>query len=88
MGESGRCSSAGAYEIQAAGADETLWQTFAVLLPVKSVGVIGDVRTYENAYALCILVASPRLFDAQCRSPQQMQWANGLCRYAELARVP
>ena len=42
----------------------------------------------SRARALCILVASPRLFDAQCRTPQQMQWANGLCRYAELARVP
>lgn len=40
----------------------------------------------SRARALCILVASPRLFDAQCRTPDQMQWANGLCRYAELAR--
>ena len=42
-------------EIQAAGAHETLWQTFAVLLPVKSVGVMGDARTYENACALRIV---------------------------------
>jgi len=29
-----------------------IWQTFAVLLPVKSVGVMGDERTYENAIVI------------------------------------
>lgn len=42
----------------------------------------------SRARALCILVASPRLFDAECRTPEQMQWANGFCRFAELAQVP
>jgi GMP synthase (glutamine-hydrolysing) len=42
-------------EIQEAGAHEGLWQYFAVLLPVKSVGVMGDARTYENACALRIV---------------------------------
>ena len=39
-------------EIRAAGLYETIWQSFGVLLPVKSVGVMGDARTYEETLAL------------------------------------
>jgi GMP synthase (glutamine-hydrolysing) len=39
-------------EIKAAGLYRKMWQSFAVLLPVKSVGVMGDGRTYEQAIAL------------------------------------
>jgi GMP synthase (glutamine-hydrolysing) len=39
-------------EIKAAGLYRKLWQSFAVLLPVKSVGVMGDQRTY--AYTCCV----------------------------------
>ncbi|MBU4341476.1 MAG: glutamine-hydrolyzing GMP synthase [Candidatus Altiarchaeota archaeon] len=39
-------------EIGKAKLDMELWQSFAVLLPVKSVGVQGDVRTYKNTIAL------------------------------------
>lgn len=39
-------------EIRAAGLYDTIWQAFAVLLPVQSVGVMGDARTYENVLAL------------------------------------
>ncbi len=42
-------------EIEAAGEHEGLWQYFAVLLPVQSVGVMGDQRTYENACALRVV---------------------------------
>ncbi len=39
-------------EIRAAGLYDTIWQAFAVLLPVRSVGVMGDGRTYDNVLAL------------------------------------
>jgi GMP synthase (glutamine-hydrolysing) len=41
-----------AQEIRAAGWYERLWQSFAVLLPVQSVGVMGDSRTYEYTVAI------------------------------------
>jgi GMP synthase (glutamine-hydrolysing) len=39
-------------EIRRAGLYDLIWQAFAVLLPVKTVGVMGDARTYENVLAL------------------------------------
>ncbi|MFN7146213.1 MAG: glutamine-hydrolyzing GMP synthase [Myxococcota bacterium] len=39
-------------EIRAAGLTDSLWQSFAVLLPVRSVGVMGDNRTYDEACAI------------------------------------
>jgi GMP synthase (glutamine-hydrolysing) len=39
-------------EIREAGLYDEIWQAFAVLLPVRSVGVMGDFRTYENVVAL------------------------------------
>jgi GMP synthase (glutamine-hydrolysing) len=39
-------------EIQSAGLYDEIWQAFAVLLPVRSVGVMGDGRTYEHVIAL------------------------------------
>jgi GMP synthase (glutamine-hydrolysing) len=39
-------------EIRRAGLYDRIWQAFAVLLPVRTVGVMGDERTYENAVAL------------------------------------
>jgi GMP synthase (glutamine-hydrolysing) len=42
-------------EVESSGAAAGLWQYFAVLLPVKSVGVMGDARTYESCIALRIV---------------------------------
>ncbi|MEX2181075.1 MAG: glutamine-hydrolyzing GMP synthase [Gemmatimonadaceae bacterium] len=39
-------------EIRAAGLYHEIWQAFAVFLPVRSVGVMGDGRTYEHVIAL------------------------------------
>jgi uncharacterized protein len=40
----------------------------------------------SRAKGVCILVASPRLFEPDCRTPRQMQLANALCRYREMAQ--
>ncbi|MCC2654839.1 MAG: glutamine-hydrolyzing synthase, partial [Microvirga sp.] len=39
-------------EIRNAGLYDAIWQAFAVLLPVRTVGVMGDARTYENVCAV------------------------------------
>jgi GMP synthase (glutamine-hydrolysing) len=39
-------------EIRKAGLYDAIWQAFAVLLPVRSVGVMGDARSYERVCAL------------------------------------
>ncbi len=41
-------------ELERAGLYHQVWQAFSILLPVKSVGVMGDIRTYEN---VCVLRA-------------------------------
>src|SRR6185312_9184656 len=40
----------------------------------------------SRAQCACVLVASPRLFEPECRTPRQMQLANALCRYVEMAQ--
>jgi GMP synthase (glutamine-hydrolysing) len=45
-------------EIRDAGLYGDIWQAFAVLLPVRAVGVMGDARTYENVVALRAVTSS------------------------------
>jgi uncharacterized protein len=41
----------------------------------------------SRAQAMVILVGNPRLLEPECRSPRQMQLANALCRYVEMAKI-
>jgi uncharacterized protein len=42
----------------------------------------------SRAKCLCVLVASPMVFEADCHTPEQMRLANAYCRYLELAQQP
>ena len=39
----------------------------------------------SRARAICVLVASPAIFEAECRTPRQIKLANAFCRYLERA---
>jgi len=41
----------------------------------------------SRAQCLTVLVASPALFEVQCKTPRQIELANAFCRYLEMARV-
>jgi len=61
-------------EIKAAGCYEQIWQSFAILLPVKSVGVMGDERTYENVAALrCVTSIDGMTADWARLAPELLQ---------------
>jgi len=39
----------------------------------------------SRAKSICILVASPKLFEPECKTIDQMRWANAMCRYREIS---
>jgi GMP synthase (glutamine-hydrolysing) len=56
-------------EIKRAGLYRDIWQAFAVLLPVKSVGVMGDQRTYQNTCALRCVTSDDAMTAKWARIP-------------------
>jgi len=59
-------------EIRNNGYYKKLWQSFAVLLPIKSVGVMGDQRTYENITAIRAVTSKDAMTADWARLPHKL----------------
>ena len=59
-------------EIRAADLYDSIWQSFAVLLPINSVGVMGDNRTYEQCVAIRAVHSQDGMTADWCYLPQNV----------------
>jgi GMP synthase (glutamine-hydrolysing) len=59
-------------EISRAEVGESLWQSFAVLLPIRTVGVMGDERTYENVIAVRAVRSTDGMTADWARLPDEL----------------
>jgi GMP synthase (glutamine-hydrolysing) len=59
-------------EIRQSGYYRKLWQSFAILLPLKSVGIMGDSRTYENIVAIRAVTSRDAMTADWARLPHKL----------------
>jgi len=59
-------------ELRTSGQYDKIWQAFAILLPVQSVGVMGDERTYENVIALRAVTSTDGMTADWARVPDDV----------------